>query len=162
MNPRVKNLIGRKFGNLKVIEYVRRERGHVFLHCQCDCGGMTTVRASDLKRGHTQSCGCLEKEAKTIHNGRWTRLYGIWCGMKRRCNNPKCESYKYYGERGITVCDEWKNDFAAFRDWAMANGYDDTLTIDRIDNDGDYCPENCQFITKSENSAKQWIDKAAA
>jgi hypothetical protein len=95
----------------------------------------------------------------TYHGGTYTRLFKTWEGMKQRCYNRNCKEYKYYGARGIVICDEWLDDFATFRDWALANGYTDKLTIDRKNNKLPYEPDNCQFLTKSENVKKQWIDK---
>lgn len=89
-----------------------------------------------------------------------SRLNNIWRGMKRRCSNPNYGQYKNYGGRGIKVCDEWNNEYIAFRDWALSHGYEENLTLDRIDNDGNYEPNNCQWITKSENSKKQWENKS--
>jgi len=89
-------------------------------------------------------------------NSHKTRLYQTWCAMKNRCFNPSLPDYRYYGAKGIEVCNSWINDYKAFREWALDNGYGDTLTIDRIKNDGNYCPENCQFLTRSENAKKQW------
>lgn len=88
------------------------------------------------------------------HGQTKTRLYRIWSGMKGRCNNKKNPAYRYYGAKGIKVCDEWQNDFLAFKEWADLNGYNDKLTIDRIDSDGDYCPSNCRWLTAQENSAR--------
>ena len=90
--------------------------------------------------------------AKTVHGMSRSRLYHIWNSMKTRCINPKAISYKYYGEKGVKVCEEWRSDFIAFHDWAMSHGYQDDLTIDRIDNDGDYCPDNCRWSTVKEQS----------
>ena len=102
------------------------------------------------------SCGCVgrkhSREAKIKHDGRHTRLYSIWCNMKNRCYNKNVRSYKTYGARGIMVCDEWKNDFQAFHDWAVQSGYRDDLTIDRIDNDGNYDPTNCKWSTPLEQA----------
>ena len=93
-------------------------------------------------------------DAKT-HNQ--TKLYMIWAGMKGRCTNPNSSKYERYGERGISVCDKWMKDFRPFKNWALKNGYQEGLSIDRIDNDGNYCPENCQWITLSDNTRKRFV-----
>jgi len=94
-------------------------------------------------------------------NSHETRLYQTWCAMKKRCSNPNLPDYKYYGSKGVEVCDSWSSDYKTFRGWAYNNGYADNLTIDRIDNNSGYCPENCQFITRVENVKKQWRDLKA-
>lgn len=145
------DLTGQRFGRLTVLEFVPNEKDcHSFWSCRCDCGKTVTISGNRLKNGDTKSCGCYNKEmlkkANTVHGGAHTRLYRIWAGMKQRCYYPNTSYYYRYGGRGITICDEWKNDFVVFRDWAMSHGYDDTLSIDRIDNDKGYFPENCRFV----------------
>ena len=153
---RLEDLTGLKFGKLTVLE-----RADDAIHpsgkrsvrwiCQCECGNICTIYAESLKSGGAQSCGCLKQELATIqmttHNGTNERLYLVWMAMLNRCTNQNDDHYKYYGGRGIKVCDEWK-DYVAFRQWAYNSGYNSDApygdcTIERYDKDGDYCPNNC-------------------
>ena len=146
------DLTGQKFGYLTAIEIDSTvKNGRTNWKCLCKCGKYTTVPTYRLRAGETISCGCRRYETKNqTHGMKHTRIYEIWCGMKKRCCNENGRSYARYGGRGITVCEEWKNDFSAFYNWAMQNGYAENLTIDRIDNSKGYCPENCRWITNKE------------
>lgn len=155
------DLTGHTFCRLLVIERVEnyitpKGQKHARYLCKCECGNEIKVRGHDLRTGNTKSCGCLKKETSVLvnitHGMGNTRLYRIWRGMKQRCKCESQASYKNYGGRGITVCDEWENDFKTFYDWAMVNGYKDNLTIDRKDVNGNYEPSNCKWATYKEQA----------
>ena len=162
--PPFKDLTGLRFGRLTVLERAtNNKRNGICYLCICDCGRKKIVDVCHLRNGLTTSCGCFHKErarkANTTHSGSKTRLYQTWCNMKARCYRQGSTDYRRYGGRGITICDEWRDNFAAFQEWALSHGYDDNLTIDRIDVDKGYCPENCQWLSRSENSKKAIEDQ---
>jgi hypothetical protein len=155
-SKRLDDLTGRRFGLLTVLSHVPGSSPTKW-NCICDCGKKTITAAGKLKSGLTRSCGCLglkhATEAKIKHNGTGSALFNVHNSMKQRCTNPAVVGYRWYGAKGVKVCDEWL-DFGKFREWAEAHGYAPGLTIDRIDPDKDYCPDNCRWITRSENSKR--------
>lgn len=153
-----KDLTGRRFGRLTVEERAGNRNGHATWLCRCECGNTKVITGASLTAGKTRSCGCLHQDVtreknkdKTTHGGTHTRLYSIWRGMKKRCLLKTHKAYKNYGGRGITVCEEWM-DFQKFEKWATENGYDDKLTLDRVDNNGGYGPNNCRWRTQKEQA----------
>lgn len=150
----LKDIRGQRFGRLTVLEEDGRDKhGNVMWKCKCECGNTTCVSTSSLKNGHTRSCGCLMRERignMRRKDGRSSKhLYHLYYSVKQRCYNPKDTNYKYYGGRGIAVCEEWQT-WEAFEEWAMSHGYQYGLTLDRIDVNGNYEPSNCRWISQAE------------
>ena len=152
----VKDMTGKRFGRLVVLEKVAPQIGptgrkRTAYRCKCDCGNVVVVLRENVVSGRTGSCGCYKHErgveVNTRHGETRTRLHNLWLSMKARCQNPNNKSYHNYGGRGVTVCDEWSNSYESFRDWALANGYADNLSIDRLNNDMGYSPDNCRWVT---------------
>lgn len=147
------NLVGQKIGKLFVVSYYGIVSKHTAFNCQCDCGNNRVVVGHLLKSRRVTCCGCDNGHQKLKVRHLDPVLYGTWKGMRARCHNPKNISYKNYGGRGITICKEW-DDFKVFYNWAINNGYKHRLQLDRVNNDGNYEPSNCQFISQKENTRK--------
>lgn len=164
--PKLIDITGQRYGRLVAISKSKNVNGRTSWLCKCDCGNMKNVTSNSLRRGAIKSCGCIRKEQASSrsklagekrgrqlkkHGGSSERLYGVWKSMNQRCSNHHNSNYQDYGGRGIKVCDEWKNDYASFKKWALSKGYDSNAffgecTLDRINNNGNYEPANCRFV----------------
>lgn len=161
---KIKDLTGKRFGRLTVVSFSGKDdEGRALWSCRCDCGNIRVIKASYLSRGKTKSCGCLWEETKRKgrekarllkrkHGLSGTRLYNIWKNAISRCNDSSDPKYASYGARGITFYEPWIEHFEYFFEWAMRNGYSDGLQIDRIDNEKGYSPDNCRWVTQTENA----------
>lgn len=153
----IEKYIGNKYGKLTIVSYDTKKNNLHYVNCKCDCGNTKSIWLGSLTSNKTKSCGCIRKELfkknkkdRTTHGQTDTRLYNIYRGMKARCYRKSEKRYHSYGGRGIKIYDEWLDDFMNFYNWAYANGYNDDLTIDRNDNNGNYEPNNCRWITEAE------------
>jgi hypothetical protein len=163
--------VGDKIEMLTVVKEVPRPNGvkdfHKFFLCRCDCGNMTIVSGGNIGRG-IKSCGCARKSGTYVHKKHgfashkaYDKLYHTWNAMKGRCYNSNSKDFPHYGARGIRICDEWLSDFMSFRNWSLNNGFANDLTIDRIDVNGNYCPQNCRWITVAEQNRNKTTTKGA-
>lgn len=163
IKSKIKDVKEQRYGRLTVIDFHHKHtdgKNHAtYWRCKCDCGKEVVVSQANLHSGKVKSCGCLNverrKDANITHGkSKTTRIYKIWAGMKSRCFNPNCSSYRYYGGIEISMSDEWKSNFESFYNWAINNGYKDNMSIDRIDSSKNYEPSNCRWISRNENSAR--------
>jgi hypothetical protein len=167
MRKIIDGMVGKRFGRLTVKGLSKRsESGHTYWVCKCKCGKIVEVLGSSLRNENTKSCGCLQDKCNTNGdrnpNSKYYPLFWSWKCMKRRCNDPKDGHYVGYGGRGITVCREWDESYQCFKKWAIKTGWNSKLTIDRIDNDGNYEPDNCRWSTSKQQAGNRrnnrWLE----
>ena len=157
-----------KFNKLTIIKFDHEEKrlvgrgSRVFVLCQCDCGKQKVINYESIIRGLSKSCGCtnIENPPNKKHGLDGCCLNNIWYCMKSRCYNKNHFEFKYWGGKGVSVCDEWRNDFISFYNWAMSHGYSDELSIDRIDGNGNYCPDNCRWATPLEQVLNRSVPRS--
>lgn len=153
---------GKKYGKLTILDFYKK-KSYIYVICKCDCGNIYHTRLSSILDNKTKSCGCLQKEIignlNKTHGLKDSHIYKVWTSMKQRCYNPKRKGYQNYGGRGIIVCKEWKDNFLTFYDWAITNGYKEGLSIDRIDNNGNYEPLNCRWTNAIHQIHNRRINK---
>ena len=152
MPNKIVDKTNRRYGRLTVLKQDKTKTDAIYWVCKCDCGNYKSIKSSELHPGRIKSCGCLREEVlkrqqEQTHGEAKTRLYSIWRGMKKRCYQPTSAGYKNYGGRGITVYEDWLCSYENFRDWAYENGYEDGLSLDRINVNENYTPSNCKFST---------------
>lgn len=163
-NHPIKDYTGKKIGMLTVLRRADKNIDNCAAWvCQCSCGNIVTLRSGVLRAGQ-KSCGCLRRLSPNVNplflKGHKNRLYNIWSGMNYRCTHPKASHWQDYGGKGIRVCDEWKSNFQAFAEWSIAHGYAPNFEIDRIDSNGNYCPENCRWVDHKVNSRNRGVKRS--
>ncbi|MEG0359729.1 MAG: hypothetical protein RR598_10730 [Anaerorhabdus sp.] len=154
LDKRLECVIGKKINKLTILSF-EKTNGNTYAFCRCDCGGEKRIIYSNIRKGLTTSCGCHQinriKEVCVTHGKSKSRIHKEWRSIKYRIKNKSASDYEYYGGKNISMCDEWESNFESFYEWSISNGYNDTLTIDRIDNNGNYEPSNCRWISHQKN-----------
>lgn len=162
MPKRIEVKVGKEYGRLSIIKEVEQKKNRRRFLCQCDCGNIKTIDLSKLRTGNTKSCGCLQSESRSIssrtHGLCHHPLYSVWASMKARCYNKNLPTYHCYGGRQIAICEEWL-EFVPFYEWAMGHGYRKGLTIERVENSGNYEPDNCTWIPPEQQARNKRTNK---
>ena len=158
LNYKNQNIVGQKYNRLTIIAEAYRKDNRTFVTAKCDCGKIIDCQLYKIQSNHTQGCGCVKPKRRT-HNLSKHDLYSVWQGIKRRCYEKQATNYHNYGGRGIQMCEDWKNNFEVFYNWAIKNNWQKGLQVDRRNNDQNYCPENCEVVTNYENAQNKRTTK---